>query len=67
MKRQDMIEKDSKYSKIVVFPEGRTTNGTYMLDFKKGAFAALKPVIPSYIKYDFSMVSPAYEILPILS
>ena len=31
---------------LQVFPEGCTTNGKYLIQFKKGAFASLKPVKP---------------------
>lgn len=30
----------------MIFPEGATTNGKYIIKFKKGAFASLKPVKP---------------------
>lgn len=32
-------------------PEGGTTNGTALIKFKKGAFAALRAVKPASIKY----------------
>ena len=31
---------------LLIFPEGCTTNGQYLLSFKSGAFASLKPVKP---------------------
>lgn len=31
---------------LMVFPEGCSTNGNYVIQFKKGAFANLKPVKP---------------------
>lgn len=36
----------------MIFPEGATTNGDYLLKFKKGAFACLKPVKPYITKAD---------------
>ena len=36
---------------IAIFPEGCTTNGKYLIEFKKGAFDSLLPVQPHCIKY----------------
>ena len=36
---------------ISLYPEGATTNGTGLINFKKGAFASLHPVKPFCIKY----------------
>ena len=35
---------------VFIFPEGATTNGTSVLTLKRGAFASLKAVRPSYAK-----------------
>ena len=35
----------------MIFPEGCSTNGKYICDFKKGAFAGLRPVKPICYKY----------------
>jgi hypothetical protein len=36
---------------ISIFPEGATTNGTSIIQFKRGAFASLLPVQPMCYKY----------------
>lgn len=42
-------------------PEGATTNGTSVITFKRGAFASLKAVRPSYAKMtSFFGVSPVH-------
>jgi lysophosphatidylcholine acyltransferase/lyso-PAF acetyltransferase len=33
---------------ICIFPEGATTNGEYLLEFKRGAFLSLHSVKPYY-------------------
>ena len=35
---------------LCIFPEGTTSNGDYLLEFKKGSFASLTPVKPFYTK-----------------
>lgn len=39
---------------LLIFPEGATTAGDYLLKFKKGAFASLLPIQP-YVSYAHSM------------
>ena len=49
-KRQIAGEK-GEMPMVSLFPEGCTTNSSCMIRFKKGAFAALRPVRPLVIKY----------------
>jgi lysophosphatidylcholine acyltransferase/lyso-PAF acetyltransferase len=46
--------------RIVIFPEGTTTNNKYLLKFKRGAFQPLKPVQPVLLRYSFSNFDPSY-------
>ena len=41
---------DTFTGSVCLFPEATTTNGSYLLDFKKGAFAGLTPIKPFYTK-----------------
>lgn len=64
--RQDLIEQTGQYAPFLIFPEGGTTNGKYILNMKKGAFFAEKTVRPLYMKYKFGTVSPAYDVMEFL-
>jgi len=65
--RQDQVEKTAKFSPLIVFPEGGTTNGRYLLKFKKGAFLAKKRIQPLILKYTVNgSFSPAYDIIELL-
>jgi lysophosphatidylcholine acyltransferase/lyso-PAF acetyltransferase len=44
--RQNDFMAGKTKSKFCIFPEGSTTNGKYLLSFKKGAFMSLNPVQP---------------------
>ncbi|BDA48874.1 probable lysophosphatidylcholine acyltransferase 1 [Coccomyxa sp. Obi] len=46
---------------MLLFPEGTTTNGNFLLPFKTGAFLAGVPVQPVILKYGKGRVSPAWE------
>ncbi|KAK9917469.1 hypothetical protein WJX75_004699 [Coccomyxa subellipsoidea] len=46
---------------MLLFPEGTTTNGDFLLPFKTGAFLAGAPVQPVILKYGKGRVSPAWE------
>ena len=44
-----------------MFVESTTTNGTHFLPFKRGAFAGMRTVTPSFIKSSHGQVKPTYE------
>ena len=56
--------RDESVPPVVVFAEGTTTNGSYLLPFKKGAFIAALPLKMATIRYEWAgsgSVSPAWE------
>ena len=51
---------------IIIYPEGATTNGQTLIQFKKGAFLALRPVQPIVLNYwSAGYVSAAQDVLGI--
>ncbi|XP_020108342.1 lysophospholipid acyltransferase LPEAT1 isoform X2 [Ananas comosus] len=46
---------------MLLFPEGTTTNGGYLLPFKTGAFLAKVPVLPVILRYPYKRFSPAWD------
>lgn len=62
--RQQLVEQLGKYPAITVFAEGSTSNGRYLLPFKRGAFAALRAVKPVILKYSYGTLSPAWDVIP---
>ncbi|KAK9797382.1 hypothetical protein WJX73_008706 [Symbiochloris irregularis] len=48
---------------MLLFPEGTTTNGNFLLPFRKGAFLAGAPVQPVILRYPVNRVSPAWETI----
>lgn len=56
-------EETDKYEPIVIFPEGGTTNGKYLINFKKGAFVSLRPVLPKITKFHSYWQSPSSGII----
>ncbi|KAL9265366.1 Lysophospholipid acyltransferase LPEAT1-like protein [Drosera capensis] len=46
---------------MMLFPEGTTTNGNYLLPFKTGAFLAKAPVLPIILRYPYQRFSPAWD------
>jgi len=50
--RQKKFYNKKSFAPLCLFPEGTTTNGKYLLKFKKGAFFALLPVKPLIINID---------------
>lgn len=48
---------------MLLFPEGTTTNGDYLLPFRTGAFLAKLPVLPVILKYPYRRFSPAWDTI----
>lgn len=48
---------------MLLFPEGTTTNGQYMLQFRTGAFLAGAPLQPVLIRYNVGRFSPSWETI----
>ncbi|XP_010532073.1 PREDICTED: lysophospholipid acyltransferase LPEAT1-like isoform X2 [Tarenaya hassleriana] len=48
---------------IMLYPEGTTTNGDYLLTFKTGAFLAGTPVLPVILKYPYRRFSLAWDTI----
>lgn len=48
--RQHAIQ-DGRYKPLIIFPEGTTTNGNFLIRFKRGAFVSLLPVQPLVNRY----------------
>jgi hypothetical protein len=51
IERQELSESDPLIEPLIIFPEGTTSNGDYMIQFQKGAFVGLKSIYPKVIKY----------------
>lgn len=49
---------------MLLFPEGTTTNGKYLLPFKTGAFLAGVPLQPVVLRYGTGRVSPSWDTIP---
>ncbi|KAH0680531.1 hypothetical protein KY284_021616 [Solanum tuberosum] len=46
---------------MLLFPEGTTTNGDFLLPFKSGAFLSGAPVQPVILRYPYQRFSPAWD------
>ena len=46
IKRQNDFYNKKSFIKTLIFPEGKNTNGKYILNFHKGAFSSLLPIKP---------------------
>eukprot|EP01068_Selenidium_serpulae_P015993 Selendium_serpulae@DN6257_c0_g1_i9.p1 len=62
--RQRIVANGAHERSFVVFPEGTTTNGRYIIPFKSGAFEGNYLVTPCTLIYKSSGFALSYEILP---
>lgn len=46
------------YEPLIIFPEGGTSNGEFIIKFKRGCFAGLLPIWPKIHKYHSWFQSP---------
>lgn len=54
---------DKSAPMMMLFPEGTTTNGDYILPFKTGAFLSKAPVLPVILRYPYQRFSPAWDTI----
>ncbi|GJN32050.1 hypothetical protein PR202_gb20522 [Eleusine coracana subsp. coracana] len=59
--RVQEVCQDKNSPMMLLFPEGTTTNGDYLLPFKTGAFLAGVPVQPVILRYPYRRFSPAWD------
>lgn len=57
----DDIKEGKKKLPIMIFPEGTTNNGQYLLKFKKGAFMHHNPMKVVMLMYDNKNFSPFWD------
>eukprot|EP00923_Selenidium_pygospionis_P049116 GHVN01084556.1.p1 GENE.GHVN01084556.1~~GHVN01084556.1.p1 ORF type:complete len:457 (+),score=74.43 GHVN01084556.1:271-1641(+) len=62
--RQRQVAAGAVHRSLVIFPEGTTTNGRYILPFKTGAFEEDCPVTPCVLLYQCPDFDLSYEIIP---
>ncbi|XP_044475847.1 lysophospholipid acyltransferase LPEAT1-like isoform X1 [Mangifera indica] len=59
--RVQEAHKDKSAPMMMLFPEGTTTNGDFLLPFKTGAFLARVPVLPVILRYPYQRFSLAWD------
>eukprot|EP00923_Selenidium_pygospionis_P002778 GHVN01004254.1.p1 GENE.GHVN01004254.1~~GHVN01004254.1.p1 ORF type:complete len:394 (-),score=16.29 GHVN01004254.1:2437-3546(-) len=65
--RQHGVAMGHKSRSFVVFPEGTTTNGRYVIPFKKGAFFGDSPLQLAALTYECPDFDIACEVVPSLT
>ncbi|CAI0558800.1 unnamed protein product [Linum tenue] len=61
IERVKEAHEDETAPMMMLFPEGTTTNGDFLLPFKTGGFLAGAPVIPVILRYPYQRFSPAWD------
>lgn len=60
MRRVEQYYLTNQQSKFLIYPEGTTTNGDYMIHFHDGAFLPGAPVQPVVTRYKYKYFSPGW-------
>ena len=55
------------FSPICIYPEGTQTNGSALLQFRRGAFAGMFTVTPMVINYSWNKMSPTWDSMSFLA
>lgn len=51
------------FDPLIIFVEGGTTNGEYLINFKKGAFMGLNTVFPKLSKFHSCFQTPSSGVI----
>ncbi|CAD8173929.1 unnamed protein product [Paramecium pentaurelia] len=65
LNRVNLINQGHLFPPVLIFPEGTTSNGNYILSFKKGAFEPLQPIKICCLKYSPRRFSVAMDCIGI--
>ncbi|CAD8049010.1 unnamed protein product [Paramecium sonneborni] len=63
--RVKQINQGEQYPPVIIFPEGTTTNGEFLIPFKRGAFDPLLPVKICCLKYSKRRFHPVMDVIGI--
>jgi lysophosphatidylcholine acyltransferase/lyso-PAF acetyltransferase len=61
LRRGENIRQAKNFPPIHIFPEGTTTNGKYIISYKKGAFEPLLPIKMFCLKYGLRHFNPSLD------
>jgi len=61
--RVEQIEAGKNFPQVLIFPEGTTSNGEYIISFKKGAFASFAPIKIRCLRYTNPRFNPSLDAL----
>jgi len=61
--RAAKIRANKNYPQVLIFPEGTTTNGKYLISFKKGAFFTKDPIQIVCLKYQERSFGLSYDVI----
>ena len=65
--RQERIELHKEgFNPMLIFVEGTTNNGSCLMSFKRGAFEAMRTVIPTVWTFSHGQIAPFYESVQVL-
>lgn len=67
MKRQfDIEDLGLAYNPVAIFAEGTSTNGDYLLPFKRGAFQAMRTIQPCFVKMNYCQFRPSFDTIDLV-
>ena len=58
MDRCENIKNGKKFNPVLIFPEGTTTNGDYIVSYKKGPFIPRAPLKMLVLKVNSQVFNP---------
>lgn len=57
------MSEQGKVPPLIVYPEGCTSNGKYLLPFKKGTFVGENSIQPFSFKYYSPFINPSHDVM----
>ena len=66
IERQQAVEDNPDWNPICIYPEGTQSNGSALLQFKRGAFVSMKAVSPMVLNYEWTSFSPTWDSMTFL-
>jgi hypothetical protein len=62
-RQRDIEDNNVNWPPVLFFAEGTTSNTTQLMTFRRGAFEAMRAIMPCFVKTSYCHISTSYDVV----